>query len=131
MGQDDLLVRLARVRFRPLFGKHLMIVPCGPTTQMLRRVSDCDWALAYQYIVATGNYHGISLDTKSQTWFTIPKGMCGTITLGITSPKDSPPGGSVLSGSHVSGNPFVELSRASAMRMVTTVTRPTMVASSG
>jgi hypothetical protein len=41
------------------------------------------------------------------------------------------PGGSVLSGSHVSGDPFVELSRASAMRMVIAVTRPTMVASPG
>jgi hypothetical protein len=37
----------------------------------------------------------------------------------------------VPSGSQVTGDPFIELSRASAMRIATAVTRPTMVASAG
>jgi len=47
------------------------------------------------------------------------------------SAKDSPLGAGVPLGSQVSGDILVELSRVSAMRMVTAVTRPTMVASTG
>lgn len=51
--------------------------------------------------------------------------------LGSTGARDSPPGGSVRSGSQISGDSFGELSRIPAMRIVTAVTRPTIVASPG
>lgn len=51
--------------------------------------------------------------------------------IGNNGAQESPPGGSMPSGSQISGDSFVELSRIPAMRIVTAVTRPTIVASPG